>query len=112
MPCLARWCGSRAAERFQDEKVSADQRLFLGPGPAFELGFALHGINERKRPFPIHETAPRVIARVLRPQTEAVFAQAFSQVMGLSDIVSAVSRLQDIDVRKAFDRFRTGYGRE
>src|SRR5262249_18408284 len=99
---LFRSClGASLCQSFDRVPVAADQRLFLSPGPTFELPFGGNGVSdavEMLRPYQQHGAPFECVAPI---RADLMLLDAPREVVsgGTADVIGVIGAAQHIDVR-------------
>src|SRR5262249_45971309 len=98
---LFRPCSSAALrENFNRVPIAADQRLFFGPGPTFELSFGGNGVDdavEVLRPDQLHRAPFECVAGI---RADLMLLDAPGEIVpsGAADVVGIIGAAQHVHV--------------
>ena len=84
------WSIARPAELAKEDAVATDESGLFRSGPALELAFPLNCGGQIVDCLGIDQSRSDVVMSMLAAESQPVFAQAFTQIAGLSDVVSGI----------------------
>ncbi len=90
---------SGTTERFEGVEITADQRLLLGPGPAFELGFAVAGEREGIEGFDSKQGDGRIERGCSAGLAGGVVFQPLVQIGCAANIKLTSAQAEDVNER-------------